>query len=301
MCLPSKQWDGADLQKLNEGSKHTQAELAYEINKIWLDNSMHIPLSMVPYALESNQVKYNAKGMLRQAVWPNDFQDYIGLFNGNELALFNSVTPTPHRWRSMGPPKMDSGGRYSWYPSQPLVANAQQQDVSAYMQTAMHTSDGYQDTGRSAFRDYSAWIITRSYETEASTSNEDDAALAHVYKPSSVRMHLCEYHDSDRYPYLSFVQRLLRAARDANTEEIWLDSIEAQRLGLSYESCVYVCLRYVRATDTVRYAALMHLSVEQNACTVMPANISESTKEQIKAKMEKKENDSCCCNNMRSG
>ena len=105
MCLPSKQWDGADLQKLNEGSKHTQAELAYEINKIWLDNSMHVPLSMVPFALETNKVKYLSKGMQRQAVWPNDFQDYIELFGGDEVALFNSVSPTPHRWRSMGVPQ----------------------------------------------------------------------------------------------------------------------------------------------------------------------------------------------------
>lgn len=240
MCLPSKQWDGADLQKLNEGSKHTQAELAYEINKIWLDNSMHVPLPLLPFALETNKVKYLSKGMQRQAVWPNDFQDYIELFGGDEVALFNSVTPTPHRWRSMGVPQPMGDGKYSWYPSQPLVASTQQQDVATYMQTAMRTSDGYQDTGRSAFRDYSAWIITRVYETEASTSNEDDAKLAHAYKPSSVKMHLCEYHDSDKYPYLSFVQRLLRAARDAGTEEIWLDSMESQRLGLSYESCAFV-------------------------------------------------------------
>lgn len=300
MCLPSKQWDGADLEKLNDGSRHTQAELAYEINKVWLDNTMHVPLSMVPYALESNKVKYNPKGMLRQAVWPNDFQDYIGLFNGNEIALYHSISPTPRSWPN-DPPQDLGGGKYSWYPSQAVNAPAQQRDVSAFVQTAMQTSAGYQDTGRSAFRDYSAWIITRSYETEASTSNEDEAQLAHTYKPSSVKMHLCEYHDSDRYPYLSFVQRLLRAARDANTEEIWLDSIEAQRLGLSYESCVYVCLWGVWVTDTMCCAALMHLSVEQNACTVMPANISERTREQIKAKMEKQENASCGCNDARSG
>ena len=48
-------------------------------------------------------------------------------------------------------------------------------------------------------------------------------------------------------------------------------------------------------------AALMHLTVEQQGCTVMPANISEQTREQIKAKMEKQESDSCGCNDVRSG
>jgi len=229
------------LEKLNAGSRHTQAELAYEINKIWLDNSVHIPLSMVPLTLKNNQVKYNPKGMMRQAMWPEDFPDYIAMFNNDEIALFNSIIPTPHAWREKGVPQRLSDGSYSWKPSERLPKSSQERDVAAYVQSNIPTATfGYVDTGRSMFRDYSAWIITRSYETEASTSNDADEELAHIYRPSSVKMHLCEYHDNDRYPYLSFVQRLLRAAREAGTEEIWLDATEAQRLGLSYEPCVFV-------------------------------------------------------------
>lgn len=253
-CLPPKQWDGADLEKLNNGSKHTQTELAYEINRIWLDNSAHIPLSLVPQALSTNQLRYNPKSLHRQGVWPADFNDYIMMFKGDELALYKSITPTPQRWASKGPPQLLANNQWSWYPSHPLDP-VQATSLSDFMETTMQPAEQYVDSGRSAFKDYSgmprasivdqrvytnpttAWIITRNYETEASTSNEDERELAHTYQPSSVRMHLQEYDPSDRYPYLSWVQRLLRAAREAGTEEIWLDCVEARRLGLSYEAC----------------------------------------------------------------
>ena len=163
--------------------------MAYEINKVWLDNSIHVPLSVLPYALQHNQVKYNARSMMRQGVWPNDFLDYIDMFDGDEIALYNSIVPTPHSWRSMGgPPTKLADGKYSWYPSKPPMRTPQSQDVSAFVQAAMQpSSTTYVDTHRSAFRDFSAWIITRNYETEASTSNEVRAAFKPLHQPNKQR------------------------------------------------------------------------------------------------------------------
>ena len=80
----------------------------------------------------------------------------------------------------------------------------------------------------------------------------DESVLSHTFKPRTVKLHLCEYNpETDRHPYLSFTQRLLRAAGAANLTEIWLDAVEAKRLGLSYESCAYPQLYFTHLrTDT---------------------------------------------------
>jgi hypothetical protein len=156
---------------------------------------------------------------------------------------------------------MLDSGEWSWYPSRRNFT--QMRAIHEFIDTEMETltedveTVTFKDSGRSVFLDFSAWIITKEYNTEASSQNEgkqciytltyyslhvctDDSVLAHTFKPRTVKLHLCEYNpEYDRHPYLSFTQRLLRAAGAANLTEIWLDAVEAKRLGLSYESCTY--------------------------------------------------------------
>lgn len=68
MCLPPKQYDLTDLERLVVSTNNTQADLTFEINRMFLLHKEHVPLAQVAEMVRTNTIKYDPSAVNRQGV-----------------------------------------------------------------------------------------------------------------------------------------------------------------------------------------------------------------------------------------
>lgn len=68
MCLPPKQYDLTDLERLVVSTNNTQADLTFEINRMFLLHEEHVPLAHVMELVQNNMIKYDPDAVNRQGV-----------------------------------------------------------------------------------------------------------------------------------------------------------------------------------------------------------------------------------------
>jgi hypothetical protein len=66
MCLPPKQYDLTDLEKLVVSTNNTQADLTFEINRMFLLHKQHISLAEVAELVRAKKIMFDPEAVNRQ-------------------------------------------------------------------------------------------------------------------------------------------------------------------------------------------------------------------------------------------
>lgn len=66
MCLPPKQYDLTDLEKLVVSTNNTQADLTFEINRMFLLHKQHISLAEVAELVQTKKIMFDPEAVNRQ-------------------------------------------------------------------------------------------------------------------------------------------------------------------------------------------------------------------------------------------
>ena len=155
--------------------RHTQSELALEVNRIFLSNTPdhYQPLEKLQSAINDDQL-YVRENAIRAGVWPTDFRDFIECYRGDdgnidEDALLESFGERLPRAVTAG--EVENSDEPSKWRIRPGGETMAQMVTSVRGDAAAEGAPAV-SSPRSVFLPYSVWYISRDYATEASADTD---------------------------------------------------------------------------------------------------------------------------------